>query len=117
MDRLSAAGVILEADDRLFAHGGDDCDCDFTVLLVCGADLLGELDVLWQVEVLLHGAVVEHEGELVTVDVHDLVLGALHDDALHVVGAGADFFVLLGVEDVEADDVRLGVAVLAGLAG
>ena len=48
---------------------------------------------------------------------HELVLLAADVRNVHVVGRRAKFFKLLAGEDVDGDQVNLGVAVLAGLGG
>jgi len=52
-----------------------------------------------------------------TVVTHELVLLAADVGDVHVVGGGAELFKLLGGEDVDGDEMDLGVAVLAGLRG
>ena len=49
---------------------------------------------------------------IVHLEVHSLDVGDVH-----VVGGGTDIFVLLVGEDIDADHVDLGVAVLASLGG
>jgi hypothetical protein len=48
---------------------------------------------------------------------HELVLLAADVGYVHVVGGGAKLFELLGGEDVDGDEMDLGVTVLAGLRG
>ena len=48
---------------------------------------------------------------------HKLVLLAADVGNVHVVGRGAEIFQLLGGEDVDSNQMDLGVAVLAGLGG
>lgn len=48
---------------------------------------------------------------------HEVVLLDLDNGDLHVVGGGAEFFKLLGSEDVDTDQMDLGVTVLASLGG
>ena len=71
----------------------------------------------WQLDVVtsLVLVVVEQRAEAVVGDVHESVLLASDVGDHHVVGGGADILVLLAGEDVDADQVDLGVAVLARL--
>jgi hypothetical protein len=48
---------------------------------------------------------------------YELVLLAADVGDVHVVGGGAELFKLLGSEDVDGDQMDLGVTVLAGLRG
>lgn len=48
---------------------------------------------------------------------HEVVLLDLDNGDLHVVGGRAKFFKLLAGEDVDTDEMDLGVTVLSGLGG
>lgn len=50
-------------------------------------------------------------------DAYELVLLAANVGDIHVVGGRAEIFQLLGGEDINGDQVDLGVTVLAGLRG
>ncbi len=64
----------------------------------------------------LGGAVVAHEGaEAIIRDIKNGVLPLGHMGDVNVVRGGANIFVFAVSEDVNADNVRLGVAVLSGL--
>lgn len=66
----------------------------------------------------LGGAVFAHEGaEAVIRDVKNGILALGHVGNVDVVGGGANVLILAVSEDINADDVRLSVAVLAGLGG
>ncbi len=66
----------------------------------------------------LGGAVFQHEGaEAVIRDVKNLIIFLDHVGNVDVVGGGANVLILAASEDINADDVRLSVAVLAGLGG
>ena len=52
-----------------------------------------------------------------TAGTYELVLLAADVGDVHVVGGGAELFQLLGGEDVDGNQMDLGVAVLAGLRG
>jgi len=110
----------LSVGDKLFlSHGGHDGHEDILIGLLIGHELLHHLGLVGgQLQILLGLAVLEQEGhESVVRDVEQLVLILLHEGDLHVVGRGAGVLVFLAGEDIDPDDGRLGVAVLAGLRG
>jgi hypothetical protein len=98
------------------------------------ADLVANL-AIGNLDVVLGRAVLRHEREETVVSnielrrmlvvarkqgcrqTHELVLLAADIGDVHVVGGRAEFFQLLVGEDVDGDQVDLGVAVLASLGG
>mmetsp|Transcript_86073 Transcript_86073/g.192424 ORF Transcript_86073/g.192424 Transcript_86073/m.192424 type:complete len:216 (-) Transcript_86073:36-683(-) len=78
---------------------------------------LALIDEARHVQVVLGAAVLQQEADFagVLIRIEQLVLRALYEGHLDVVRRGAEVLVLLRGEDVEGDDVRLGVPVLAGL--
>mmetsp|Transcript_120307 Transcript_120307/g.351540 ORF Transcript_120307/g.351540 Transcript_120307/m.351540 type:complete len:201 (+) Transcript_120307:30-632(+) len=75
------------------------------------------LDEAGQVQVILGVAALEQQAHaaVVGVGVQELVLRALDEGHVQVVGTGAEVLVLLARENVNRYNVRLRVAVLAGL--
>jgi hypothetical protein len=107
------------------------------VLAVLGehlVDLVANL-AIGDLDVVLGGAVVGHEGKEAVVGnveleytvshgcqdfaraTHELVLLAADVGDVHVVGGGAEILELLVGEDVDGDQMDLGVTVLSGLGG
>jgi len=111
-------GSLLGVDAGLLTHSGKDNDVG--VLSVLGehlVDLVTNITV-GDLDVVLGGAVVGHEGEETVVsNVEELVLATGDVGNVHVVGGGAEIFELLAGEDVDGDQMDLGVAVLSGLGG
>ena len=107
---------LLERKAVLLLHGRNNGDHEVLALLELGVDLLAEL-ALWDLDVVLRRAVVRHEVEVAVVDVDELVLTAGDVRHVHVVRRGRDVFVLAVGEDVDRDEVHLGVAVLTRLRG
>ena len=81
-----------------------------TALAACACaylDLLADL-TLGELEVILGGAIVVHEGEeTILIDVQKLVVLALDDGDVHVVGGGRHILELLAGEDVDGSQVDL----------
>ncbi len=101
------------------AHGGEDGDILGLATVEGGLDLTSEvIRVVGELDVVTAGARIVHEGaEALRGDVNELVLLAGNSGDVGSVGRGDDIFVLLAGEDVNGDEVALGVAVLAGLGG
>lgn len=107
---------LLVGDAGLLAHGLEDGDGKG----LAGGELLLELVTelaLGELDVVLGLARVEEQAEEAVLNVEELDLIAGHVGDIHVVGGGAHVLVLLAVEDIQGDEVDLGVAVLAGLGG
>lgn len=109
-------GGLLVGDAGLLAHGGDDGDEELLALVELitdlGADItIGDLDII--LGVTLSGQQVEE----VIIDVQQGVLNTGDVGDIHVVGGGRQILELLAGEDVNGDQVDLGVTVLAGLGG
>jgi len=113
---LVERGVHLGAHDALLAAGAEHGDHDIPVRVHGGRDLVADLS-LGHLEVVPGLAALVHEREEAVVHADELVLLPLHVGHLHVVGGGTQLLQLLAREDVERDQVDLGVAVLAGLGG
>lgn len=113
------------------------CTCRLTsVLAVLSEELVDLLTGLAvrELDVVLGGAVIGHEGQETVVShvklnavlaqdqdadtcrqTHELVLLATDVGNVHVVGGRAQLFELLAGEDVDGNQVNLGVSVLASL--
>jgi hypothetical protein len=144
-------GGLLSVDAGLLAHGSEnDNVCRALavpksskqvqltgVLAILGehfVDLLADV-VVGDLDVVLGGAVIGHEGEETVVSdinlrcaissdsaddsagTYELVLLAADVGHIHVVGGGAQLLELLRGEDIDGDQMDLGVAVLASLRG
>ena len=84
-----------------------------------GLDLIGDVrGVRGDHQVVAGIALVGHQGqEAVIGDAQQRPVHGAHNGGSHVVRGGADILLLGAGEDVQASDVGLGVAVLAGLRG
>ena len=112
---LVDGGVDLGGDDGLLADGGQHGAEDVLAVVERVPDLLAEVAV-GDLEVVAGVSLVVHEREVVVVgDVEQLEVPARDVGHVHVVGGRADVLVLLVGEDVEGDEMDLGVAVLARL--
>lgn len=105
---------LLYAEGVLLTHGGDDGDEEVLSVVKHLLDLVSEL-ALWELDVVLRDALVGHEVEEAVVDVDELVFGAGDVGDVHVVGRGGEVLELFVGEDIDRDEVDLGVSVLAGL--
>lgn len=107
--------VGLDGDHALLADGGHDGAQQLLAGVELGLERRAHLAV-GHLEVLAQLARIGHEREVTVVgDVGQLVLLALHRGHVHVVRGRADVLVLAARENVDADEVHLGVAVLARL--
>jgi len=115
---------LLEGDDLLLGHGGQDGDQDRVTVVEGGDDLLGSLLVvtvgpLGQVQVVLGVTVLQQDGDGTSlfIAIDQLVLGTSDVRDLHVVGRRGHILDLLVSEDIDTGDGALGVTVLTGLGG
>jgi len=111
-------GSLLGLNSDLLTHSGLDDDVDVLVLIFEHADktltnfTFGDLDIVLGVTVILQ------QGEEVIVgDIQKLVLLTGNVGDVHVVGGGGQILKLLASEDIDGDQVNLGVTVLASLGG
>jgi len=108
---------LLEGDDTLSAHSALDGDKD----LLVASGLVGSLKLLTDLTLrnlkVLTGLTALEKKRAVAIrrDIEKLVLVTLHNRDLHVVGGGADIFVLLASEDIKTHKMDLSVTVLASL--
>jgi len=109
---------LLGVDAGLLTHSSKDNDVGVLAVLVEHlVDLVTNL-AIGDLDVVLGGAVVGHEGEETVVsNVEELVLATGDVRNVHVVGGRAEIFQLLLGEDVDGDQMDLGVTVLSGLGG
>jgi len=112
----SLFGGFLGINRDLLAHGGKNNDSEILALFGEQAlDLVAELTI-WDLDVVLGGAVVGEEGEETIVgDIEQLVFLTTDVGHIHVVGGRAEIFELLAGEDVDCDQVDLCVTVFASL--
>lgn len=112
------AGSLLGVNGSLLTHGGKDGDVGVLLLdLVELVDLVTNI-AIGDLDIILGVTVIAHQREVAIVrDVQKLVLAASNVGDVHVVGGRAQLLKLLGGEDVNGDQVDLGVTVLASLGG
>jgi len=109
--------VGLRGNDSFLADSGKNCTEDVAAFRDGSLDFGADVTV-GQLEVVPGSAGVVHKREEAVIrNVQELEVHALDVGHVHVVGRWADIFVLLVGEDVDADHVDLGVAVLASLGG
>jgi len=115
---LGSLGSFLGFNGSLLTHGSENDDVG--VLLVDPEELVDLLTnfTVGHLDIVLGVTVIVHEGEEIVVgDIKKLVLTTSDVGNVHVVGRGGEIFVLLGREDVDGDQVDLGVTVLSSLGG
>jgi len=100
----------------LLTHSSENSNKEIFALFKVRLDLLAQVTV-WELDVVLGDTILGHEIEETIVNVNKLVFSAVDIGDIHVVGGGADIFHFLAGEDVDGDQVDLGVTVLAGLGG
>lgn len=89
-------------------------DIDTGILVL--SDLVTKLS-LGDLDVVLLGSIGLDEVEELVINVRELVLSAGDVGDVHVVGGRTELLQLLAGEDIDGDQVDLGVSVLAGLGG
>lgn len=115
---LGATGSLLGLNGGLLTHGSENDDVGVLLLVLEELLNLGANLALGALDVVLHGAVLSHEGEeTIVLDVEKLVLATGDVGDVHVVGGRGQLLKLLASEDVDGDQVDLGVTVLASLGG
>jgi len=111
------SGVHLGSNDSLFSAGGEHSAENISGI-GNGSLALGANIALRHLQVLTGLTGIVHQGEISVIRaIQELVILARHIGHIHVVGRGADIFILPVGENVKADHVNLGMAVLAGLGG
>jgi len=108
--------ALLSIDRSLLTHSS--LNSNESVLALVGEELgnllanlaIGKLDILLGVTIRSHQL-----EEAIIGDIEEGVLIALDNGNIHVVGGGGEILQLLASEDIDRDQVNLGVAVLAGL--
>jgi len=108
--------VDFVREHGLLAHGLEHGQLEVLLALEARLDVAAQgisrqLDVLARLVLVI----VQQSDEAVVRDVHERVLLAADAGHHHVVRARADVLVLASVEDIDADQMNLGVAVLARL--
>eukprot|EP01137_Pigoraptor_chileana_P000545 Opistho-2@36914 len=106
----------LARNRSLLAHGRKDRHQEVLARLKLLLDLIANL-ALGKAEVALGLTGVVHQVQEARVDVDQLVILAADVGDVHVVSRRGQILVLLASEDVNGNQVDLGVAVLAGLRG
>lgn len=115
---LTLAGSLLGLNSSLLTHGSQDNNVG---ILLIGLEQLDDLVTdltVGHLDIILGVTIVVHQGEVAIIgDVEELVLATGDVGDIHVVGGGAEIFELLAGEDVESNQMDLGVTVLASLGG
>jgi hypothetical protein len=107
---------LLEADASLLTHSLEDGDEERLLGIEGILDLLAELTI-GELDVVLGLTGVEEDGDETVFDVEELKFVAGDVGDVHVVGGGAELLELLLGEDIDGNQVNLGVSVLSGLGG
>ena len=115
IEHLNLRGLLV-GDAGLLTHGGDDGDEELLALIELVADLGADI-ALGDLDVILGVTISGQQVEVVIIDVQQGVLNTGDVGDIHVVGGGRQILELLAGEDVNGDQVDLGVTVLAGLGG
>lgn len=113
---LVALWSLLVGNGSLLTHGRDDRDNQVLALVEVGLDLVTNL-ALRHLDIVLGVTVSGHQGQETVVDVQQLVVLSGDVWHLHVVGRWRQILQLLAGENVNGNQVHLGVAVLTGLGG
>lgn len=107
---------LLGINGCLFAHSSEDND--ISVLVFLGeelGDFIADL-TLRKLDIILGGAIIRHEGEKTVIsNIEELVFLATDVGDVHVMGGRAKIFQLLAGEDVNGDEMDLGVTMFSGL--
>jgi len=111
---IDLTSALLESNSGLFAHGRDDGDDDFLVIIESLLDALSYF-ALRNLDVVLLATISGHEVKEAFVDVNEGIFVTLDVGDVHVVRGGTDIFQFLSGEDVSSDQVDLGMSVLASL--
>jgi len=98
------------------AHGLGDGDIDLLAIVKVCLDLIADI-AFGDFDVVLGSTFGGHQAEETIIDIDQLVLSSVNVGDVHVVGGGAEIFILLLGEDINADQVDFGVTVLARLGG
>jgi len=112
------AGCLLSFDSKLLTHGSKNDNVG--VLLLLGKELLNLITNLsiWNLDIVLGLTIISHQGEETIVgNIEQLVFLADNIRDVHVVGGWAKFFELLAGEDINSNQMNLGVTVLSSLGG
>jgi hypothetical protein len=109
-------GHLLGTKSMLFTHCSNDGNQNVLTIIEQTLNLITKL-TLGKLDVALGITRVSDQGQESILNINELVLLAENIGNIHVVGGGGDIFVLLTSEDVNTDQVDLGVTVLASLGG
>lgn len=114
--RLSTLRSFLVRNSSLLTHSRDDGNNQVLTFLEVSLDLVTNLTI-WNLDVVLGVTISGHQRQETIVNVQQLVVASGHVWHVHVVGGWGQIFVLLASEDVDTNQVHLGVTVLTGLGG
>lgn len=112
------AGSFFGIDSSFFTHSSENDDVGI-LSLICKelCDLVVDF-ALRKLDIVLGGTIIRHERkETIVGNVEELEFLAADVGNVHVVSGRAKIFQLLAGEDVNGNEMDLGVAVFAGLRG
>jgi len=113
---LLAGSTLLHSNDTFRAHSGENGDNHILPIIEHLAELGSKLRIGGELEVVLGAPIGGHKAQVCIIsDVEKSVIGSLDVGDIHVVGGGTDFFILLSSEEVDSNEMDLGVSVLPGL--
>lgn len=105
---------LLEGDGSLLIHGSDDTDNQVLAVVELGSNLVTQFTI-WDLDIVLGVTVGGHQRQKTIVNVQQLVFGSAYEGNVHVVGGWRQVLQLLAGENVNGDQVDLGVTVLTSL--
>lgn len=109
-------GGLLEGQSSLLTHGRNDSDKKILAIVKGSLNLSSDI-TLRNLDIILLVSISSDHVQVAVVNVDELVFVTADVGDIHVVGGGRDILELLAGEDVNGDQVNLGVTVLASLGG
>jgi len=114
--RNLTTGSLLGFDSSLLTHSSENNDVGVFLL---GGEKLGYLLTnfpIGNLDIILGLTIIGHQREETIIrDIKQLVFLAANVGDVHVVGGRAEIFEFLASEDIDGDEMNLGVAVFASL--
>jgi len=111
---LTLRGGLLDRHGLLLAHSADDRDEQVLSILEVLLNLLAQI-TFRDLDVVLGDTFLGHQVEETIIDIDKCVFGTIDVGDIHVVCGGTDIFELLAGEDIDGNEMNLGVTVLPRL--
>ena len=111
-----ALGRKFVRNTSFFAHRRQNGAQHFPAALKVSPNGLSQT-IVGKLDILLHGTIRKKEGKKAILDVHQRVLAETNVGDLHVVRRGGHVGELLAREQIDANQIDLGMAVFAGPTG